>query len=144
MGGPPCIMQVGTAQPHPGHHGPRRLSLGIVLPGALGTCLGHIPPSSSWSPLLCTIISLFSLAVLRLHCIILHCGAQASLVVIHRLSSCSVQASLLRSMKGLSSPTRDRTQVPCIGRQILSHWSTIGRTRELSPVNKEVGRIQAA
>ena len=40
----------------------------------------------------------FFLAVLYLHCIILHCGAQASLVVVHRLSSCSAQASLLHSM----------------------------------------------
>lgn len=36
------------------------------------------------------------LAVLCLHCIILRC-AQASLVAAHRLSSCSIRASLLRS-----------------------------------------------
>ena len=27
-------------------------------------------------------------------------------------------------MWDLSSPTRDRTHVPCIGRQILNHWTT--------------------
>ena len=27
-------------------------------------------------------------------------------------------------MWDLSSPTRDRTHVPCIGRQILDHWTT--------------------
>ena len=27
-------------------------------------------------------------------------------------------------MWDLSSPTRDRTRIPCIGRQILNHWTT--------------------
>ena len=65
----------------------------------------------------------FFLAVLGLHC-----GMQASLcrtqapehagsiVVAHRLSC--------PSMWDLSSPTRDWTHVPCIGRQILNHWTT--------------------
>lgn len=76
---------------------PPEAELGIVLPGVLVTCLGHIPPPSSRSSLLCIVISFFLfLAVLCLHCIILRC-AQASLVVAHRLTNCSTQTSLLRS-----------------------------------------------
>ena len=30
----------------------------------------------------------------------------------------------LYGMWDLSSPTRDGTQAPCIGRQILNHWTT--------------------
>ena len=37
---------------------------------------------------------------------------------------CSAQAQLLCSMWDPSSPTRDRTCIPCIGRQILNHWTT--------------------
>ena len=37
-------------------------------------------------------------------------------IVPHRPSSCG--------MWDLSSPTRDRTRVPCIGRRILNHWTT--------------------
>ena len=40
------------------------------------------------------------------------------------LSGCGVRASLPHSMWGLSSPTRGWTCVPCIGRQILNHWTT--------------------
>ena len=40
------------------------------------------------------------------------------------LCSCGTQAQLPRSMWDLSSPTRDRIRVPCIGRQILYHWTT--------------------
>ena len=39
------------------------------------------------------------------------------------LSSCGTQALLLRGMWE-SSWSRDRTRVPCIGRQILNHWIT--------------------
>ena len=37
------------------------------------------------------------------------------------LSSYDAQASLPHGMWDLSSPTRDQTCVPCIGRQILNH-----------------------
>ena len=42
---------------------------------------------------------------------------------------CSVSASLavaqgLSCMWDLSSPIRDQTRVPCIGRQLLNHWTT--------------------
>ena len=37
---------------------------------------------------------------------------------------CCTRASLPRSMWDLSSPTRDRTRDPCIGRQTLNHWTT--------------------
>ena len=50
-------------------------------------------------------------------------GVWAFLVAAHGF--CSVQAwQLLRSMWGLSFPTRDRTHVSCIGRLILNHWTT--------------------
>ena len=40
------------------------------------------------------------------------------------VARCSSQASLLFSMWDLSSLTKDRTQVPCVGRQILNHCTT--------------------
>ena len=40
------------------------------------------------------------------------------------LGSCCTKAQLLLGMWHLSSPTRDQTCVPCIGRQILNHWTT--------------------
>ena len=42
------------------------------------------------------------------------------------LSSWGTWASLLRGMWNLSSPNKDWTWVPCIGRQILNHWTTRG------------------
>ena len=72
------------------------------------------------------------------------CGVWAlehagSVVLAHELSSCGTQTSLAavrrlsrRAACGLwhlSSLTRDRTCVPCIGRQILNHWTT-GKPRE--------------
>ena len=63
----------------------------------------------------------------------LHCGAQA----FHcgGFSCCTAQAlGMLASVvvvRGLSCPeacgilqTRDQTRIPCIGRQILNHWTT--------------------
>ena len=54
-------------------------------------------------------------------------GTRASVVVACGLSSCDIQAQQLWRM-GLVAPrhvgssrTRDRTRVPCIGRQILNH-----------------------
>lgn len=47
-----------------------------------------------------------------------------SLVVSHRLSSCSVQAWLLLGVWNLCSPTRARTCVLCIARRILNHEAT--------------------
>ena len=44
-------------------------------------------------------------------------------------SSCSMWAQLL-GMWNLTSLTRDQTQVTCIGRQILNHWTT----REVPPL----------
>ena len=48
----------------------------------------------------------------------------ASPVGAHGLSSCGTQALLPRGTWDPSSLTRDRTCVPCIGRQILNHWTT--------------------
>ena len=42
-------------------------------------------------------------------------GCMASVVAVHRLSC-------LRHAK--SFQTRDRTYIPCVGRQILNHWTT--------------------
>ena len=39
-------------------------------------------------------------------------------------SSCGTQAWLPHGRWDLSSQTRDQTHVPCIGRQILNHWTT--------------------
>ena len=39
-------------------------------------------------------------------------------------SSCGAQAKLPCSMWNLSSLTRDRSHIPCIGRWILNHWIT--------------------
>ena len=47
-----------------------------------------------------------------------------SLAVALRLSSCWANASLLCSSWDLNSLTRDGTLVPCIARQIHSHWAT--------------------
>ena len=100
----------------------------------------------------CLFIYLF-LAVLGLHCSAWasHCGgfsccraralgAQASVVVVHGLSSCGSWALEHRlSSCGTravvpwhvgSSWTRDRICVPCIGRQILNH----GATREVPEI----------
>ena len=41
-----------------------------------------------------------------------------------RLSTCSAWAQLLSGTWDLTSPIRDRTQVSCIARQILNHWTT--------------------
>ena len=43
---------------------------------------------------------------------------------VHGLGTCSAQAQLLHDMWNLSSPTRDRTHIPCIARKILNHWTT--------------------
>ena len=59
----------------------------------------------------------------RVHglCSLRHVG---SLVEAQELSSCGTRAQVPRGMWEPSSPTRDRTRVPCIGRQILYHWTT--------------------
>ena len=54
-------------------------------------------------------------------CSLQHAG---SLVEVHKLSSCGTRAQSPRSIWDLSSLTRDRTCVPCIGRRILHHWTT--------------------
>ena len=55
---------------------------------------------------------------------LLLCRAGFSLVVARMLSSCSAWAYLSHSTWDLTSLTRDRTCFPCIGRQILNHWTT--------------------
>ena len=47
-----------------------------------------------------------------------------SVVAVRRLFSCGPRAQLPCGMWDLSSPTRDRTRVPCFGRRILNHWTT--------------------
>ena len=54
-------------------------------------------------------------------CSLRHIG---SLVEARELSSCGTWAQLPRGMWDLSSPTRDGTRIPCIGRWILYHWTT--------------------
>ena len=51
------------------------------------------------------------------------CGSRA-LVELCELSSCGMRAQLPHGMWDLSSLTRDRTHIPCIGRWILYHWTT--------------------
>ena len=59
-------------------------------------------------------------------------GTQALVVAARGLSSCGAQAPVVVAhCLGLVAPrhvgfsqTRDRTRVPCIGRQILNHWTT--------------------
>ena len=41
-----------------------------------------------------------------------------------RLSSCGAWVFVVPSMWDLSSPSRDQTHVPCIGRWSLTHWTT--------------------
>ena len=53
------------------------------------------------------------------------CGTRASLVESRVLSSCGCTALVLCNMWDLSSPTSSRTHVPCIGRQIHNHWTTM-------------------
>ena len=40
-------------------------------------------------------------------------------------SSCGTQAKFPWGIWDLSSPTRDSSLVPCIGRQILNHWTSM-------------------
>ena len=49
------------------------------------------------------------------------CGAQAQRLM--DFSSCRT-SGLVASWHVESSQTRDGTRVPCIGRQILKHWTT--------------------
>ena len=55
------------------------------------------------------------------HCSGFSCGPGSRA---HGLSSCSIQAWFPRGTWDLSSQTRDWTYVPCIGSQILNHWTT--------------------
>ena len=48
----------------------------------------------------------------------------AALGLSGRILHCGTQAQLLCSMGEITSPTRDRTWVPCIARRILNHWTT--------------------
>ena len=57
------------------------------------------------------------------------CGVQATLVAacrlqsVCRLSSCRTWAEMPHGMWDISSPTRDQTHVPCIGRWMLNYWT---------------------
>ena len=51
-------------------------------------------------------------------------GCTGSLLGHAGFSSCNTRARLACSTWDLSSPTRDGTLVPCIGRWILNHWTT--------------------
>ena len=69
------------------------------------------------------------------HGLLSSCGTWApehagSVVAVCRLFSCGMWAQLPHGMWDLSSPTRDQIHVPCIGRQILNHWTT----REVPPL----------
>ena len=65
-----------------------------------------------------------------------------------RISSCNALASLVAAC-GLSCPgacgiflrwTMDQTQVPCIGRQILNHWTTREVSKTSCPRRMSEGR----
>ena len=45
-------------------------------------------------------------------------------LLLRHMDSLFVVPGLSCSMWNLSSLTRDRTQLPCIGNQILNHWAT--------------------
>ena len=65
-------------------------------------------------------------------------GSRDSVVATLGLSSCGTWIYLPQGMGDLSSWTRDRTHVSCIGRQILNHWQWWGITTnasEVPPVN---------
>jgi len=56
------------------------------------------------------------------------CGMWASehtgpVVVARRLSNSRVLAQVPHSIWNLTSPHRDQTHAPCVGRQILNHWT---------------------
>ena len=74
-------------------------SVAVVARGLLSSCGAQAPEHSGL-------------------CSLWHVG---SLVEARKLSSCGARASLPRGLWDLSSPTRDRTRVPCIGRRILYH-----------------------
>ena len=44
-------------------------------------------------------------------------------------------------MWDLSSPTRDQTHIPCIGGQIINHWTTREAPASLSLMNACIPRI---
>ena len=52
------------------------------------------------------------------------CGIRACLVLVNTGLSCGPRAYLPHSLWEISYPTRDQTQVPCVGSQILNHWTT--------------------
>ena len=54
-----------------------------------------------------------------------------SVITAGRLSSCGTWIQLPHGMWDLSSPTRNRTCIPCVARQILNHQITRGVPRVL-------------
>ena len=57
------------------------------------------------------------------HCSGFSCGGVQALGHVG-FSDCGIRAQLPQGMWDLSSWTRDRTCVPCIGRQTPNHWTT--------------------
>jgi len=62
--------------------------------------------------------------VLSLSCGTRDLSLQCTDSKVHRLSSCSAQALLPCGLWDLGSPTRDWTNVLCIAKWILNHWTT--------------------
>ena len=54
----------------------------------------------------------------------LSCGIRLFIAVRDLLCSCGGWAYLPCNMWDLSSPTRDRTHIPCVGRRTPNHWTT--------------------
>ena len=54
----------------------------------------------------------------------LSCGIRLFIAVRELLCSCGGWAYLPWNMWDLSSPTRDRTHIPCVGRQTPNPWTT--------------------
>ena len=79
--------------------------------------------------LFCFVCSFLFLAALGLHWDVrlsLNIVLGASLVTVHRLSSCPTACEVL------VLSTKDQTHVPCIGKHILNHWIT----KEISGIFK--------
>ena len=108
-------------------------------------CSLHLPSTDSvfsslpYSSFVCFVLIFIYFWLLQVLVVahgILCCGPRASncgtrvpervgsVVAAHRLSSYGTRAQLACGIQALSSLTRDRTQVPCIGRWILNHWTT--------------------
>ena len=133
------------------HNIQRRKRAGLSIPGSLSQRRGNFPPKWYWLFSNCTSKPMYQVEnVLDLIFIylwifvsffLLHLVFVAahglSLVMTGRLlygrhidsralglRSCSAWALLPQGKWDPSSPTRDWTHVPCIGSQVLNHWTT--------------------